>query len=103
MFSVLAAVALGILVGRLNFFPYSQKTLSKITIASLLVMLVAMGAQLGTNDKLLADLGRIGWQALVLASGSIIGSLILVRLAENHIASKLEQSRQRAKSKVGDH
>ncbi|RYD05636.1 hypothetical protein N752_07005 [Desulforamulus aquiferis] len=58
-------------------------------------MLFAMGAQLGANDKLVSDLSRLGWQAMVLAFGSILGSLMLVRLAENYINKQLEGNRNK--------
>lgn len=86
------AVALGVLVGHLNILAFSSKTIGKFTTLCLVIMLLAMGAQLGANDKLLADLGRLGYQALLLAFGSISGSVLLVRLAENHINRQLRQN-----------
>lgn len=59
-------------------------------------MLLAMGAQLGANDKLIANLDRLGFQALLLAIGSIIGSVFFVRLAENRINRQLGQSKEQA-------
>ncbi|AEF94562.1 protein of unknown function DUF340 membrane [Desulfotomaculum nigrificans CO-1-SRB] len=94
MAAVLLAVALGVLVGHLNLFPYGQKTINKLTTTCLLVMLLAMGANLGANDKLLADLTRIGWQALVLALGSVVGSVLLVRAAEKRISEQLKQDEE---------
>ncbi|SHK28361.1 LysO family transporter [Desulforamulus aeronauticus] len=101
MTKVLIAVALGVLVGHFNIMSVNPKKISKLTSLCLFIMLLAMGAQLGANDKLLGDLGRLGWQALVLAFASIVGSVLLVRLAENHISKQLEQSKQKAKRAIG--
>jgi hypothetical protein len=89
---ILMALILGVLVGHLNILPLGTRTIGKITTLCLIIMLLAMGAQLGANDKLLADLGRLGYQAILLALGSIIGSVFFVRLAENHINSQLRQN-----------
>ncbi|SHF08441.1 LysO family transporter [Desulforamulus putei] len=97
MAPVLIAVALGILVGHFNLLPHNRKITERFTTLCLFVMLLAMGAQLGANEKLLADLGSLGWQALVLAFGSIVGSVLLVRLAESHIAKQLQKSREEGK------
>ncbi|CCO09265.1 LysO family transporter [Desulforamulus hydrothermalis] len=86
MIPVLLAVALGILVGHFNLLAVQPKAHERFTTGCLLVMLLAMGAQLGTNEKLLANLTGLGWQALVLAAGAIIGSVALVRPVENYLA-----------------
>ncbi|GAB6157949.1 hypothetical protein JCM39194_11490 [Desulfotomaculum varum] len=86
MVPVLLAVALGILVGHFNLLAVKPKANERFTTGCLLVMLLAMGAQLGTNEKLLANLTVLGWQALVLAAGAIIGSVALVRPVEKYLA-----------------
>ncbi|AQS59749.1 LysO family transporter [Desulforamulus ferrireducens] len=97
MIEVLLAVALGVLVGHFNVFSLKPQVIGKFTSVCLIIMLLAMGIQLGANEKLLGDLGRIGWQALVLALASIVGSVLLVRLLESRISKQLEQSKQEAK------
>lgn len=99
MAPILIALALGVLAGHLNLLPSSHKYIGKFTTLCLIIMLMAMGAQLGANDRLLSDITRLGGQALVLASGSIIGSVILVRIAENHISKQLRHSREEAGKK----
>lgn len=93
MTPVLIAVALGVLVGHFNLISCSQKTIANFTTLCLFIMLLAMGAQLGANEKLLADLGHMGWQALVLALGSIVGSVLLVRLMEKRISKHLNAAK----------
>jgi len=52
MSPVLVAVALGVLVGHLNLLPMTAKIIGKFTTGCLFIMLLAMGTQLGANDKL---------------------------------------------------
>ena len=97
MVPVLIAVALGVLVGHFNLLSYSQKAIGNFTTLCLFIMLLAMGAQLGTNEQLLANLGRLGSQALVLAFGSIVGSVLLVRLMEKYISERLSATQAQKK------
>lgn len=54
------------------------KMIQWMTLAGLFILLAAMGAQLGSDDKVLANLDRIGLKALLLASMSVLGSILLV-------------------------
>lgn len=54
------------------------KMVQWLTMAGLFILLAAMGAQLGSNEKVLANLERIGLQALLLASLAVLGSIIAV-------------------------
>ncbi|GAB6180272.1 hypothetical protein JCM14036_15910 [Desulfotomaculum defluvii] len=89
------------MVGHLNILSLSSKTIGKFTTLCLIIMLLAMGAQLGANDKLIANLNQLGYQALLLAIGSIIGSVFFVRLAENHINHQLSQGKEKANKNTG--
>ncbi len=42
-----------------------------------------MGAEIGLNDKVIANLDKLGLQALILAMGSILGSILIVKFLEN--------------------
>ena len=69
----------GIAIG--YFFPPGEarsRIIQRLTMAGLFVLLAAMGAQLGSNDEVLANLDRIGLQAFVLASLSVVGSVVAV-------------------------
>jgi uncharacterized membrane protein YbjE (DUF340 family) len=49
-----------------------------ITKVGLVILLLAMGASLGSNDQIVLQLGEIGLQAFVFAAVSIIFSLLAV-------------------------
>ncbi len=85
---VLLAIAVGFAVGHFNLLPKDSKITQKVTLVGLVFLLVVMGAQLGSNEEVLNNFARMGWQAFLLAGGSIAASVLLVRLAEKFIVKK---------------
>ena len=69
--------------------PGVAKLVNYATMAGSFVLLVSMGAQLGANESVLADLGRMGIQAFILSATSILGSILLVRLISGKIERRL--------------
>ena len=91
---IIACLAAGVLIGYLR--PLSSghlRVVHYITMGSLVLLLLSMGAQLGGNQQVLADAGRIGLQALVLASLGILGSVLLVWAATGFIMRGVDDDR----------
>lgn len=57
-----------------------EKNLSKLQYASLLLLLFIMGVNIGINDNIINKFGKLGLQAIVLSSSSIILSVAAVKL-----------------------
>lgn len=79
MIYILLSLVGGIAIGYL--FPIGaagSKYIQRVTMGGLFILLAAMGAQLGTNEKVLASLDRIGFQAILLAGLSVFGSILMV-------------------------
>jgi hypothetical protein len=76
MWIIIAALAAGILhgAGRLLPAPWLLP-LGRLMTATLFVMLVVLGAQIGANRELLANLGPLGWRAFVISALSVAGSV----------------------------
>ncbi|MFW5897803.1 MAG: lysine exporter LysO family protein [Halanaerobium sp.] len=69
----------GILLGfKLDAKNHFVKFADLITKVGLVILLLAMGANLGSNDQIVLQLGEIGFQAFVFAAVSIIFSLLAV-------------------------
>ena len=69
----------GILLGfRLDEQNYFVKFADLITKIGLVILLLAMGANLGSNNQIVLQLGEIGFQAFIFAAVSIIFSLLAV-------------------------
>lgn len=92
MYYIFICLGLGIIFGYLC--PLSAKWVRVthfITMAGLFIMLISMGAQLGGNEKVLTNLSRIGFQAIILAGCSVLGSVVLVYLAKDYIYKGLDE------------
>jgi len=79
MFIILAIMTIGITVGfifqnKIKFIKVADKSIS-ITIYILLFLL---GLSVGSNNLIINNLGTMGLQALVLAVGAVIGSVVLM-------------------------
>lgn len=87
----------GFLVGYLEPLVKRQherflKITQYLTTGGLIILLVSMGAKIGADEIILNQIQQIGWQALVLALGSIGGSLFFVKLWANQLSVKLEST-----------
>jgi uncharacterized membrane protein YbjE (DUF340 family) len=78
---ILAALIAGVIVGAAGLLPDGWgRQLDRVMTLTLFLLLVALGAQIGGNGELLANLGRLGWQAAVISACSLAGSIIVLWL-----------------------
>lgn len=81
MWIIIVALAVGILLGAGRLLPAPWLApLGRLMTATLFLMLVALGAQIGANRELLADLGPLGWRAFVISALSVAGSIAVLYL-----------------------
>src|SRR5690554_2283154 len=74
-------LAIGIILGYFEIIPIKfLNTLSKIPYISLLVILFFMGSKIGLDKAIIKNIQMIGLKALIIAFGSILGSLAFIRL-----------------------
>ncbi|HWQ60725.1 MAG TPA: LysO family transporter [Negativicutes bacterium] len=76
MWIIIVALAAGIAVGAAR--PLSaawSARLGRAMTATLFLMLAALGAQIGADRELLANLPSLGWRAAVISALSIAGSV----------------------------
>lgn len=86
MWTIVGAVALGILVGCSDILPKKiYNSTNKITIVGLVVLLFSMGLGIGSNGEILSNLDKLGLKAFLLATGSITGSVFLVWFLQKSI------------------
>lgn len=79
MQEIFIAIALGAAVGLTCRLGYKVKLgLSRLSSACLALLLFCLGAKIGCDAELLDKLALLGWQALVLAAGTIFGSIVFM-------------------------
>lgn len=69
---MLAGLGIGYLLRNIEFLQKVDKTIS-LTIFALLFVL---GVSIGSNNLIVNNIGKFGWQAAVLAGLSVVGSMI---------------------------
>lgn len=69
-------IGIGYLFRKISILQKTEKTIS-ITILLLLFML---GISVGSNELIIKNIGKFGWQAIIISSLSLIGSLIATSL-----------------------
>ena len=75
MFSIISTMFLGIGIGYgLRNWSILQKTEKTISLTIFLLLFI-LGVSIGSNN-----LGKFGWQAIILAVSGVLGSLLAARL-----------------------
>jgi uncharacterized membrane protein YbjE (DUF340 family) len=70
-------IGIGLLFRKQSFFLKITEPLVSVTIFALLFFL---GISVGTDPRVVQNITSLGWQAVLLSSGAIMGSLFLARL-----------------------
>ncbi|MFV0345238.1 MAG: LysO family transporter [Bacteroidales bacterium] len=83
MFEVLIVLALGVLCGFVvsRFAKLSGKRISKIIMFVIFLLLFILGLSIGGNKKIVNSLHTLGFQSILISVFSILGSVILARIA----------------------
>lgn len=93
MQEIMIAIVAGILLGWFDVFGYKVKlTLSRLSTACLFLMLICLGAKIGCDADLLAQIEVLGWQSLVLGGMTIIGSMLTLYPVTVFFRSRTEDS-----------
>ncbi len=87
MFSLTLFLVAGISVGYC-LRGRKQLNISKITVFSIVVLIFSLGFGIGSNRELLNSLPRIGWNIVVIASLTMLSSLLLVIIATRLVGLK---------------
>ena len=80
MFSIIGFMLTGIAVGYLfRNIAFLQKTEKTISLTIFLLLFI-LGVSIGSNSLIVNNLGKFGWQAIILAVSGVLGSLLAARL-----------------------
>lgn len=78
---ILPPLFLGVAVGYLDYWPnFLRRIEGPLSHLALLLLLTLMGTKIGSDAEILRNIGNIGLQSLIIALGSIIGSIIFLKL-----------------------
>lgn len=78
MWSIIAALGLGFACGLLPGADRWRSSVSRVSTAGLLALLVGMGVGLGSNETVMSGLASIGFAASIFSLLTILGSVLLL-------------------------
>ena len=80
MFSIILTLVAGGILGYLLRRASFVRQLEKSTALTVCLLLFVLGLSIGSNRLIVENLGRVGWQAAILAVLSLSGSIVAARI-----------------------
>lgn len=78
MEEIIFCITVGILLGWFDVLSYKVKLwLNRLSLACLFLMLICLGAKIGCDSNLLAQIETLGKQAFILGGSTIIGTMVM--------------------------
>ncbi len=83
MWIIIVSLVIGFGLGYFNLLPAKMKELTNyLVFGGLFLLIFSMGLQVGANPEVINKLDHLGLQAIMLAAGTIIGSLVFILIFE---------------------
>ena len=78
MEEIIFCITVGILLGWFDVLSYKVKLwLNRLSLACLFLMLICLGAKIGCDSNLLAQIETLGKQAFILGGSTILGTMVM--------------------------
>lgn len=78
MEEIIICIVAGILLGWFDILSYKVRMwLNRISLACLFLMLICLGAKIGCDGNLLAQIETLGKQSLILGGSTILGTMVM--------------------------
>lgn len=78
MEEIIICIGIGILLGWFDVLGYKTKLwLNRLSLGCLYLMLVCLGAKIGCDSNLLAQIETLGKQSLILGTSTILGTMVM--------------------------
>jgi uncharacterized membrane protein YbjE (DUF340 family) len=103
MWWFIVTFVVGLAVGKLQWLPTALLHHShRISMPCLIALVLLLGYQVGSNRSLMHQLPQIGWQAIVIAIFSIIGSALCAWLTWSFFFTHNHRVHESVRSKEAD-
>lgn len=80
MFSIISTMLAGVVIGHFLHSGKLLENIEKSTSLTIFILLFVLGLSIGSNRVIVENLGRFGWQAAILATLSLAGSILAARI-----------------------
>ena len=92
MEEIIFCIVVGILLGWFDVLSFKIKLwLNRLSLACLYLMLVCLGAKIGCDSNLLAQIETLGKQAFILGGCSILGTMVMFYLIIKFLARNFDE------------
>ncbi len=92
--TVILLFAAGIIAGRfIRKNDSARKGIDRLVTFAIYLLLFLLGISVGINDKIINDFGRIGYTAILLTIGAVLGSLILAKIVYHYFFKQSSELR----------
>ena len=82
---VILLFAAGIIVGRfIRNNRFARRGIDRLVTFAVYLLLFLLGISVGINDKIINDFSRIGYTAVLLTLGAVLGSLFLAKIVYHY-------------------
>ncbi|MEJ8768745.1 LysO family transporter [Prevotella sp. HCN-7019] len=95
MFSIVMTMLAGVLIGHFLRNGKRVEKIEKSTSITIFVLLFVLGLSVGSNNVIIDNLGRFGWQAAVIAMLGMGGSIIAARIVFQLFFKKGEEKNEK--------
>ena len=92
MEEIIFCIVVGILLGWFDVLSFKIKLwLNRLSLACLYLMLVCLGAKIGCDSNLLAQIETLGKQAFILGGCTILGTMVMFYLIIKFLARNFDE------------
>jgi uncharacterized membrane protein YbjE (DUF340 family) len=92
MEEIIFCIVVGILLGWFDVLSFKIKLwLNRLSLACLYLMLVCLGAKIGCDSNLLAQIETLGKQAFILGGCTILGTMLMFYLIIKLLARNFDE------------
>lgn len=95
-------MGIGLLIGFQKLPQAVYKAVDWITTISLVILMITIGGNVGTNDEVIAEIGTVGLNCLATCLCAIAGSVLLCLLIEKTILPLEKYSQMQLDDAEGD-
>lgn len=95
MILLIIFLVLGLIIGFFDIIPQAYMDKFKlIPTISIVFILFLMGSKIGMNPKIIKNINTLGFKALIISIGSIIGSLVFIKIFLSKVDFSLERQEE---------
>lgn len=94
MFSIMLTMLAGVIVGHFLHRSSCSARVERTISFTILILLFVLGLMVGANPRIVSNLGRLGWQAVILAVLSLGGSVLAAGVVSHIILKKRKENKK---------